>query len=194
MLLAIQYCNTWFLVSYFNAISLATRLAIGTALKPQAPISGLIFFFVKRLNSFTKRIPPEIDNAKARKPPITIPIVVQFKNASMVMVAPTEMPKKMVAAFMMLFDAASNRREVLLPISLTKLPNISIPTKGTADGTNKATTVVVTIGKRILSTRKFLISTFDGYFFSCSFMLIDNSFFEHHIRTTKGMITGTKAM
>ena len=36
------------------------------------------------------------------KPPIPIPIVVQFRNASLVIVAPTLNPKKMVAAFMIL--------------------------------------------------------------------------------------------
>ena len=165
MLLAIQYWSTWFFGSYFKAISLATRLAIGTALKPVAPISGLIFFFVKRLNILTNRIPPEIDSANARKPPITIPIVVQFRKASVVMVAPTEMPRKIVAAFIMLLEAASNRREVLDPISFTRLPNISIPIKGTALGTNRATMVVTTIGNRIFSTRRFLISVVEGYFF-----------------------------
>ena len=118
---------------------------MGTALKPVAPISGLIFFLVKRFTNFTNKIPPEIDKANAKKPPITIPIVVQFKNASVVIVAPTDNPKKIVAAFMILFEAASNKREVSLPISLIKLPNINIPIKGTALGTNRATTVVTTI-------------------------------------------------
>ena len=123
-----------------------------------------------------------------------MPIVVRFKNASVVMVAPTDNPRKIVAAFMMLLEAASNRRNVLVPISFTRLPNINIPIKGTELGTNKATTVVTTIGKIIFNTRKFLISMLEGYFFSCSFMLIRNSFLEHSSLTTKGMITGTKAM
>ena len=135
-----------------------------------------------------------MERANARKPPITIPIVVKFRNASAVMVAPTDNPKKMVAAFMMLFDAASNRRNVLVPISLTRLPNISIPINGTALGTNRATTVVTTIGKMIFKTRKFLISVVDGYFFSCSFILMDSSFFEQSSLTTSGMITGTSAI
>ena len=142
----------------------------------------------------TKKMPPAMERANARKPPITIPIVVKFRNASAVMVAPTDNPKKMVAAFMMLFDAASNRRNVLVPISLTRLPNISIPINGTALGTNRATTVVTTIGKMIFKTRKFLISVVDGYFFSCSFVLMDSSFFEQSSLTTSGMITGTSAI
>ena len=167
---------------------------MGTALKPVAPISGLIFFLVNKLKILTKKIPPAIDKANAKKPPITIPIVVRFKNASDVMVAPTDNPRKIVAAFMMLLEAASNRRNVLVPISFTRLPNINIPIKGTELGTNKATTVVTTIGKIIFNTRKFLISMLEGYFFSCSFMLIRNSFLEHSSLTTNGMITGTKAM
>ena len=78
-----------------------TRLAMGTALRPVAPINGLIFFFENILTTFTPKIPPEMDRAKAKKPPITMPIVVQLRKASLVIVAPTLNPKKMVAVFMM---------------------------------------------------------------------------------------------
>lgn len=44
-LLAMQYCRIWFDLSYSNANSFATREAIGTALRPVAPISGLIFLW-----------------------------------------------------------------------------------------------------------------------------------------------------
>ena len=60
------------------------------------------------------RIPAVMESANARKPPITIPMVVQFRNASLVIVAPTLNPKKIVAAFIMLLAAASNKRLVLL--------------------------------------------------------------------------------
>ena len=87
---------------------------------------------------------------------------------------------------MILLAAASNKRLVSEPISLIKLPNINIPIKGTAVGTNKATIVVTAIGKIIFNTRRFLISVFEGYSFSCSFMLIINSFLvqnsQRHIR------------
>ena len=120
----------------------------------------------KQFTNFTNRIPPDMERANARKPPITMPIVVQFRKASLVMVAPTLSPRNIVAAFIMLFAAASNRRLVSLPISFNKLPNITIPIRGTAVGTNKATTVVTAIGKIIFSTRMFLNSVFDGYNFS----------------------------
>ena len=48
-----------------------------------------------------RKMPPAMERANARKPPITIPIVVKFRNASAVMVAPTDNPKKMVAAFIL---------------------------------------------------------------------------------------------
>lgn len=59
--------------------------------------------------------------------------------------------------------------------------------------TNNAITAVTTIENTILNTRRFLISVLEGYF-SCSFILILNSFFVHHIFTTSGTITGTKAI
>ena len=55
----------WFDESYFNAISLDTLDAIGTALKPVAPISGFIFFLVNKLKILTAKIPPKTDKTKA---------------------------------------------------------------------------------------------------------------------------------
>ena len=46
----------------------------------------------------------------------------------------------------------------------------------------------------IFKTRIFLISTVEGYFFSCSFILIRSSFWEQRALTTSGMITGTSAI
>ena len=105
------------------------------------------FLLCEEVEQFDEEDAARYERANARKPPITIPIVVKFRNASAVMVAPTDNPKKMVAAFMMLFDAASNRRDVLVPISLTRLPNISIPINGTALGTNRATTASLRLGR-----------------------------------------------
>ena len=113
------------------------------------------FLLCEEVEQFDEEDATRYGKGECKEAPITIPIVVKFRNASAVMVAPTDNPKKMVAAFMMLFDAASNRRNVLVPISLTRLPNISIPINGTALGTNRATTVVTTIGKMIFKTRKF---------------------------------------
>ena len=83
-------------------------------------------------------------------------------KASTVIVAPTQSPRKMVAAFMIPFEAASKRRKVSLPISLMRLPNMSIPTRLTAVGTKIATIVVTAIGNMIFNTLIFLICVASG--------------------------------
>ena len=80
ILLDMQYCKTWFDESYFNAISFATREAIGTALSPVAPINGFIFFLVKRLWILTNKIPPKIEIANARNPPTIIMRVLKSRK------------------------------------------------------------------------------------------------------------------
>ena len=90
ILLQYNIARHGFFGSYCNAIIHATREAMGTALKTIGSDKQLIFFFVNKLKILTKKIPPAIDKANAKKPPITIPIVVGFKNASDVMVAPTD--------------------------------------------------------------------------------------------------------
>jgi len=42
---------------------------------PIAPIRGLIFFFVNKLNNLTAKIPPVIEITKANKPPTIMPKV-----------------------------------------------------------------------------------------------------------------------
>ena len=54
------------------------------------------------------------------------------------------------------------RRPVSDPISLMRLPNISMPMSATAVGTKMATMVVTAIGKMILTARIFLISILSG--------------------------------
>ena len=58
--------------------------------------------------------------------------------------------------------ASFESRSVAIPISLTRLPNIRNPISGTEDGTNKATMVNVTIGKRIFAIFRFLIGRLLG--------------------------------
>ena len=116
--------------------------------------------------------------AKARKPPATMSKVSELRKVLAVIVAPTVNPKKMVAAFIMVSEAALNKRLVSVPISLIRLPNSNMPTKGTEEGTSNATIVPNTMGKIILRVRIFLISILLGYNFSCSFILIPNSLFD----------------
>ena len=121
-------------------------------------------------------------------------MVVQLRKACTVMVAPTQRPRNTVAVFMMEFEMVSNKRLVSEPISFSKLPNINMPMRLTADGTSSATMVVTAIGKIILITFSFLILLPEGKSLSCSFMLIFSSFSEQSIFTTSGMMTGTSAM
>lgn len=73
-----------------------------------------------------------------------------------VMVAPTVKPRKIVAVFSIVSDAAANNRCVSVPISLTRLPKRSIPTKGTEDGTSNETMIHKTTGNIIFSNLRFL--------------------------------------
>ena len=157
-------------------------------------MSGLIFFLEKRLHIFTMQIPEAIESPKAKNPPTTMPMVCQLRNACTVIVAPTQRPRKTVAVFMMELAMVSKRRAVSDPISLSRLPNMSMPMSDTADGTRSATIVVTAMGKIILSTFSFLIFWPEGKSLSCSFMLILSSFSEQSILTTRGMMTGTRAM
>ena len=67
-----------------------TRAAIGTADTPAEPINGLIFPPVILQRSFPKRTPPMVPKQNATRPRTTILTVVAFKNASALVVAPTE--------------------------------------------------------------------------------------------------------
>ena len=108
------------------------------------------------------QIPLAILRAKARKPPTMMPMVCRLKKASAVIVAPTHRPRKMVAVFIKPLLAVVKRRFVSAPISRIRLPNISMPTSGTAVGTRIATMVVTAMGKMILTARMFLISVLTG--------------------------------
>ena len=92
-----------------------------------------------------------VPNANAIRPRITILIVSQFRNASALVVAPTEVPRTITTIYIRAFDAVSASC-LTTPHSLNRLPNISIPTRGAVVGRIRATTTVTTIGKRIFSS------------------------------------------
>ena len=123
---------------------------------------GLIFFLENRFQIFTIRIPLAMLRAKAQKPPTIIPRVCRLRKASTVIVAPTQSPRKIVAAFIRPLLATLKSLDVSAPISLMRLPNISIPTSGTAVGTKIATMVVTAMGKIIFTARIFLIFSLSG--------------------------------
>ncbi len=135
-----------------------------------------------------------MEMAKARNPPVIIIKVSNLRKVLMVMVAPMMSPRKIVAVFMIVSEAAWKSRLVSAPTSFTKLPNSRSPTKGVAVGTRMAIMAAKVIGNKILTRRRFLISRFSGNNLSCSFILIFNSCLLTVKLTTNGIMTGTKAI
>src|SRR5699024_8968001 len=71
-----------------------TRAAIGTADTPAEPISGLILPPESLHISLPSITPPKVPNANATRPRITILIVSRFRNASALVEAPTDVPRR----------------------------------------------------------------------------------------------------
>ncbi len=127
-----------------------TLAAIGTADTPAEPIKGFTLPWVAIHISLPKSTPAAVPNANAIKPRATIFKVSQFRNASALVVAPTEVPSRITTMYISALDAVSVSC-LTTPDSLNRLPSISIPTKGAVVGRIKQTTIVTTIGKRIFS-------------------------------------------
>ena len=128
-----------------------TLAAIGTADTPAEPISGFTFPPVTLHISLPNNTPAAVPNANATSPSTTILIVSQFKNASALVVAPTEVPSRITTIYINAFDAVSVSC-LTTPHSLNKLPSISMPTNGAVVGRISDTTIVMMIGNRILSS------------------------------------------
>ena len=134
--------------------------------------------------NFASSTPPPEPMLNATTPIIRIASVCKFRNAPAVVVAPTEMPRKMVQIFINSFCTVLLRRSVT-PLSRNRLPNIRQPMSGAADGNRKDTNAVTTMGKTIFSC----LDTFR----SC-FMTISRSFRVVRARMMGGWMTGTSAM
>ena len=128
-----------------------TRAAIGTADTPAEPISGLIFPPVILQRSLPKSTPPMVPKINAVRPRATILMVVTFKNASALVVAPTEVPSRITTIYIRALLAVSASC-FTTPLSRNRLPNISIPTRGAVDGRIRHTTMVTMMGNRIFSS------------------------------------------
>ena len=102
--------------------------------------------------TWPKITPPTVLKTNATSPRQIILIVAAVRKVAAFMVAPTEMPRKMVVALRISFCAARLSRSVQ-PHSRSRLPNISMPTSGTAGGRISPQAMEATIGNRILSTR-----------------------------------------
>ena len=127
-----------------------TRAAIGTADTPADPMSGFIGVFDRTFISLAISTPPAVPKQNASTPRITILIVAQVRNVVPVAEAPTHVPSRITRIFESALDDVSDRRAVL-PLSLNRLPIISIPISGATEGSSRAITTVTAIGKRIFS-------------------------------------------
>ena len=81
---------------------------------------------------------------------MTIKIVSQFRNASALVVAPTEVPSKITTIYISALDAVSVSC-LTTPDSLNRLPSINIPTNGAVVGSIMQTTIVTMMGNSIFS-------------------------------------------
>jgi hypothetical protein len=87
-----------------------TRAAIGTAETPAEPIRGLIFPFVTLQRSLPNKVPAAVPHINATSPRITILIVLQFKNASALVEAPTDVPRRITTMYIIALEAVSQLR------------------------------------------------------------------------------------
>ena len=78
-------------------------------------------------------------------------IVFQFRNASALVVAPTDVPRRITTMYIRALEAVSVSC-LTTPHSLNRLPSINIPTSGAVVGRITHTTIVTITGKRILSS------------------------------------------
>ena len=88
---------------------------------------------------------------KATRPNTTILIVSNFRNASALVDAPTDVPSKITTMYIKALDAVSVNC-FTTPDSLNRLPSINIPTSGAVVGRIKHTTTVMIIGNKIFSS------------------------------------------
>ena len=128
-----------------------TLAAIGTADTPAEPMSGLTLPLVARHISLPNKTPPAVPTAKATRPSPTILSVSTFKNASALVVAPTDVPRMITTMYISALEAVSASC-LTTPLSLKRLPSMSIPISGAVEGRISTTTIVTTIGKRIFSS------------------------------------------
>ena len=95
--------------------------------------------------------PAAVPNANAIRPNTTIFNVSKFRNASALVVAPTDVPSRITTIYINALDAVSVNC-LTTPDSRNRLPSINIPTSGAVVGRMTQTTIVTIIGKRIFSS------------------------------------------
>ena len=157
---------------------------MGTAETPAEPIRGLMGSLLNLFIIFATITPPAVPKAKAQTPISSMPRVLPVRKVSAVAVAPTEMPRNMVTIFISSFWAVLERRSVT-PLSRNRLPSISRPISGAAEGSMKDTNMVTMMGNIIFS--------FWDTGLSC-FISIRRSSFVVSAFIIGGCMTGTSAM
>ena len=145
--------RTKFAGSFWSETLLETRAAIGTAETPAEPMSGLILlsFDEKTFMSFAMRTPAAVPTQNAQRPSARIASVVPERNFSHASLEPTESPSMIVTMLQSAFDIVSAMRETDVPTSFARLPSISAPISGTADGSRSAQSRSTMSGKHIFS-------------------------------------------
>ena len=174
-----------FVGSLSRATLFETRAAIGTAETPAEPMSGLTFSFETRLRILAMITPAAVPTQKAHSPSARMPSVVPERNFSHASFEPTDKPSMIVTILMSAFDIVSAMRATEGPTSFARLPSISAPMSGTADGSNTAQSRSTTSGKQIFSI--FFTSRSGG-------ILISRSSFVVSAFIIGGWIIGTSAM
>ena len=111
-------------------------------------------------------------------------IVSQLRKASALVVAPTEVPRRITTIYISALDAVSVSC-LTTPDSRKRFPSINIPTNGAVVGRITHTTIVTMIGNRILSSLDTGLN--------CSILIL-RSFSVVRSFMIGGWITGTKAM
>ena len=101
--------------------------------------------------SLPNRTPAAVPNMNAISPSPTILRVSQFRNASALVVAPTEVPSRITTIYIRALEAVSVSC-LTTPDSRNRFPSISIPTRGAVVGRIRHTTMVTITGNRILSS------------------------------------------
>ena len=111
-------------------------------------------------------MPPIVQITKSISPKVKMSIGLAVRNFSACMVAPTEMPRKMVTIFIS-EPCAEPASLSTTPLSRIKFPSINIPIKGVTAGIRMAVMAVTMSGKKIFSRLDTGLNCFMMIFRSC---------------------------
>ena len=100
--------------------------------------------------AFPIKTPPAVPKAKAKRPKPKISRTFQVSTVSAAIVAPIQSARKRVTIFMSSFPAVLANLSTT-PLSRSRLPNINIPIRGAALGSNRITITVTMMGNRMSS-------------------------------------------